>query len=315
MEPQEWQRLASEIATEVGDALDQLETEFWPQPSDPSFRRFWPRIRSLSERLRTAPAIDIEDKLRLLSRIRHLTRRAREDQEIYFVEQRHRKQETMERIAECRDQALASSVPSQVRGLRQELIALRDGFAQLDLPTRSDRQEVWHNWQSAGQEIWDRLNQLWSTNEESLEQLLNQAQTHLDKGIVREARESIRRFNARCREVEVSHKAERTLRARANALWRDADELAKTKHEAFVSTAPERVGRWKQARGRNAQAIDRIRSEIDQLARASTETGVAAAFAKAMIEEKTKELDRLESTNDSLEERIEDTEAALSGVS
>lgn len=312
MDPKEWQRLADEVANEVKTALDDIEREFWPEPSDPSFRTFWPRIRSLSERLRTAPAIDIEVKLSLLGRIRQITKRARHDQEGFFAEQRHRKQETLDRIEELRSAAVGSSDPEEVRRLRQELVAIRDELGRLDLSTRGYRQEVWQSWQSATQAAWDHLSDLWSANEQKLRSILDQARSRLDRGNVRETRDLVRQFSSAYRTLEVAHKAGRALRSEANNLWREADEVAESKHEAFMATAGEKVERWKQVQGRNARAIAQIRAEIADLERSSSETGIGAAFAKALIEDKSRELERLESTNDSLEDRIEHTEAALS---
>jgi hypothetical protein len=311
MDPKEWQRLADEVATEVDTALDALEQEFWPEPADPSFRTFWPTIRSLSERLRTAPAIDIEVKLSLLGRIRQLTKRARKDQEVYFVEQRHRKQELLDRIEELTAEATGSNSPEEVRRLRQQLSDLRNSAKDMELPTRGDRQEVWDRWHQAGQVVWDHLKQLWATNESELVALLDQARSQLDRGKTRETRDLVRRFNTSSHELEVSHKSGRELKARANELWRQTDEVAKVKHETFMAKAPENLQRWKHVKGRNAQAIARVRAEIGELEKNESAGGVAAAFARAMLADKVKELERLEDTNDSLEERIENTEAAL----
>jgi len=132
---------------------------------------------------------------------------------------------------------------------------------------------------------------------------------------VRETRDLIRRFNNSSHELEVSHKAGRALRARANGLWRETDEVAQAKHEAFVAAAPEKVEHWKQVQGRNAQAIARLRAEIADLERDENAGGVAAAFARAMVGDKLRELHKLETTNESLEERIESTEAVLTPVS
>ena len=313
MDPQEWQRLADEVAAEVSSELDAVESEFWPEPSDPSFRTFWPRIRTLSERLRTAPAIDIENKLALLGRIRQLTKKAREDQEVYFSEQRHRKQELLDRIEELRSAALGTDDPEEIRSHRQDLAAMRQLLTEVQLPTRGDRQETWQAWQTATQEVWDHLSAVWTEAENDLNQLLDNAQVRLDRGQVREARELVRKFNEQVKDREVSHKSSRTLRSRANAIWKDANEVGKAKHEAFVATAPQRVERWKQVKGKNAAAITRLRAEIEQLEQNMDASSVAAAFARAMMDDKVRELDRLETTNDSLEERIESTEAALTG--
>jgi hypothetical protein len=314
MDPKEWQRLADEVAAEVGSALDAIESEFWPEPSDPSFRSFWPRIRALGDRLRTAPAIDIENKLQLLGRVRQITKRAREDQEVFFGEQRHRKQELLDRIEELRAQAIESSDPEDVRRLRQELADMRDTVSTVQMPTRGDRQEVWDSWHAATKSVWDHLSALWQANEQELSSLLDQAQSRLDRGNIREARDFVRQFNSRSHALEVSHKLVRSLRARANELWRGAEEVAKAKHETFVATAPRKVERWKNVKGRNTQAIARLRAEIGELEANENAGGVAAAFARAMISDKLRELGKLESTNDSLEDRIESTEAALTTV-
>lgn len=314
MDPKEWQRLADEVAAEVGSALDQLEADFWPEPKDPSFRSFWPVIKAQSERVRTAPAIDIEVKLALSARIRQITKRARQDQEEYFKEHRQQKQEVLQRVASLRDTALQSNKAEAVRQIRQELMGLRDEVSRIELPTRGDRQEVWDTWQEASQDVWRHLSQLWGANEAELTSILDRAQARLNSGNVRETRDLIRQFNAASHELEASHKSLRALRARANTVWREADDVGRAKHEAYMAEAPEKVERWREVRGRNSRAIARIRGEIDELERGASQSGIAAAFAKAMIEDKMRELQRLESTNETLEDRIENTEASLSSV-
>jgi len=311
MDAKEWQRLADEVAAEVTAELDRIDADFWPEPSDPSFRAFWPRVKALSERIQTAPAIDIEVKLTLQSRLRRITRRARQDQEVFFEEHRRLKQELLDRIRQTLDRAAETSDPVELREVRAEIGSVREDIERVTLPTRGDRQEVWQAWQSASQQIWAKLNEIWSRNESELQSLLDQARTRLNSGNVKETRELIRRFNDRSREIETSHKSLRTLRANANSMWRQADEVAKAKHEAFMATADERVGRWKEVQGKNARAIARLRAEIDDLERSAGQTDVAAAFARAMIEDKARELERLQSSNESLEDRIEHTETAL----
>ena len=248
MDPKEWQRLADEVAAEVGAALDQLEADFWPEPKDPSFRAFWPVIRAQSERVRTAPAIDIEVKLSLSARIRQLTKRARQDQEEFFKEHRQQKQDLLERVASLRERALESNDAEPVRQLRQELMNMRDEVSSVELPTRGDRQEVWDTWQAASQDVWRHLNQLWGANEASLTAILDKAQERLNSGNIRETRDLVRQFNAASHEIEASHKSLRSLRARANSLWREADDVARAKHEAYMAEAPEKVERWREVR-------------------------------------------------------------------
>jgi hypothetical protein len=312
MEPEEWQRSAQEIATTATTELESIERDFGTEPVDSTFRSFWPRIRELSQKIQTAPAIDIEVKLDLLSRIRQISRKVRERQEIYFEEQRHRQAELLDSMEEVRAAAMDSRDPSQVRQLRQDLMAFRESASGTQFASRQDQQRVWQAWQGATQQVWDHLNQLWAANEAQLTQLLDTAQSRLDRGNVRDARESVRQFNASSRDAEVSHKASRSLRTRANTIWRQADEVAAVKHEAFMAQAPEKLEKMKEYQGRNAKAIARVRAEIADLEAAGSATGVGAAFAKAMIDDKIRELRRLEETNDSLEHRIDNTEAALS---
>ncbi len=315
MDAKEWQRLADEVAAEVNSELDRIESEFWPEPSDPSFRSFWPRIRTLSERIRTAPAIDIEVKLNLQARIRQITKRARHDQEVYFEEHRRVKQELLDRIQAATSRGVETASPAELRELRQQLGPIRDEIERVELPTRSDRQEVWDAWQSASQQVWQRLNDIWSSNEKELQSILSDARARLNAGNVKDTRELIRNFNSSVRNLETSHKALRTLRSEANGIWREADEVAQAKHEAFMASAGNRVEQWREVKGRNGRAIARLRSEIDELERTAGQTDFGAAFARAMIEDKVKELERLQNTNESLEDRIEHVEAALTTAS
>ena len=155
---QEWQIRADQIAAELGGEIDKLEADFLASPeADINFRAFWPRCRDLKERVRTAPAIKLEDKLSLERRLRPIGSRAYKAQEASFARSKERREELLGAIAGLRGQAAKETLPRVLRSMRRDFDGIRQSFDSGAPLAPSDRQAVWEAWREANQLAWQRL--------------------------------------------------------------------------------------------------------------------------------------------------------------
>src|SRR5579864_7910447 len=99
---QEWQIRADQIAAALGEEIDALEKDFFSESAEPAYRGFWPRFRSLKERVRTAPAIRLEAKLALERRLRDLGSKAYKGQEAVYAQSETRKGKLLGSISSLR---------------------------------------------------------------------------------------------------------------------------------------------------------------------------------------------------------------------
>src|SRR5947209_2586761 len=104
MDAVEWQRVAGQAAAALNAEIDALEARFWPVTPGTSFRDFWQRIDGLKERVRTAPAIMLDDKLALQHRLAELCKRARQDQKLAQQRAAADRHELLNRIGEAREE-------------------------------------------------------------------------------------------------------------------------------------------------------------------------------------------------------------------
>jgi len=315
MDPLEWQRLADQYAESMNNDVSLLERDFWPHPPGGSFRAFWPRVRELNERVRTAPAIKLDDKLALQRRLNDLSQRARQDQKGARRENASRKQALLEAVDLARESLAQADAVEQVQEIREDLAALRQRISELDASfRREDRQQVWNAWQAANQTAWERVNELWRANEVYLASLLDQAQQSLEAAEVRVAKDTIKTFHEGVRARECTHRSLRGLRARAHALWAEADEIAKRKHDAYLANMSKRVSHWKAARERHARIRSDLARQIEELERraAGAATDVGAALVRGQVAERRKALADVEAADRSLAKQIEEVESALS---
>lgn len=311
MEADEWERQADAAAAELGGEIDRLEAS-WPAPSG-SFRSFWSSVKDLNERIRTAPAIKLDDKLALQHRVNELCHRARGEQRQRTEQARALEARLSEGLLLAGEGLAEAMTIAAIQEVRADLALLRSQIETSSGQLR--RSGLWERWQELNHAAWTRLNELWNDNRNVLAAILDEAESCASRGDARGAKETVKRFHATSAELECSHRDLRALRGRAHEIWTKADEIGREKHARYIEQAAGRVERWRQAqarRNRQRMSIERdlvvLQRELD---RAST--GVGQALLRGQIEERRKALTALESEERDLQRQIEDTERVLSG--
>jgi hypothetical protein len=315
MDPAEWEAMADAIAADIGRDIDSLEESFRDGERTRSVSSFWSQWRELNERVRVAPAIKLDDKLTLQRRLNELSQRARQEQKLRRRQASETKASLFDALTLARESMDEAHGVADIKEVRSDLAAIRQRIKE-EGPAlaRDDAQSIWESWQALNQEGWTRLNAAWTDNERALAALLDQAQERLGRGDSRGTKEQIKAFHTAAGTNECSHQALRALRNRARDLWREADQLGKKKHEAYLSQAGKRVEQWKAQRLRNARARVALSREIEQLeeqaARASTDVG--AALLRGRLAERRKVLAEMEAEDRQLAQHIAEAELVLS---
>lgn len=314
MDALEWQQLADRVAGGLSQEIVALEQEFWPEPPGGSFRAFWTGIRDLNERVRTAPAIKLDDKLALQHRINELCQRARQAQRALQQRRDAEKQELLDAIALAAETLSEVVAVAAVQEVRHELAALRQRITSLDAMTRrEDRQQIWEAWQRTNQAAWERLNAMWEDNERGLTTLLDRAEDYVKAGEPRPAKDCIKSFHAAVPTLECSHRAIRSLRIRANDLWQAADAVAREKHAAYLANVARRIRYWQAALQQNERERADLAFQIADLeARAGqAATDVGAALVRGQLAERRRALANLEAADRDLARQLEAADLAL----
>src|SRR4051795_3938968 len=125
MDPLQWERLADQAALDLGSEISQLESMFWPDVPGGSFRSFWPKIKDLNERVRAAPAIKLDDKLRLQHQLNELCQRARMDGKRLQDERDAQERELRDALALARETLEDASSVEDIQEVRADLGAIR----------------------------------------------------------------------------------------------------------------------------------------------------------------------------------------------
>ncbi len=308
MDETDWEAQAERNATELRQNLDALESDFWPVRPQGSFRNFWERSSALSQRIRTAPAITLDDKFGLQKRLAELVRRAREDQRQLQHENAAQKAHLQERLALAAESLAEATSMSELQEIRADLALARERITRLGAGfPRADRTTIWEQWQGVNQAAWEGLNRLWSENEQRLERILDVAQGQLDRGESRPAKESIQSFHAGMTADACSHRAAKRLRSRANVLWEQANAVAREKHTAYLATSQKRIRAWTQSRQRNQGIRENLRRELARLEEQvqGATTGMASALLQGQVDGLRRDLERLEREDHSLDQRIQ----------
>jgi chromosome segregation ATPase len=310
-EAEEWERQADAAAEALTAEVDQLESS-WPGPSD-SFRPFWTAVKVLNDRIRTAPAIKLDDKLHLHHRVNELCHRARSEQRVRAEQTRALLERLTDALALAEETLGEARTIEAVQEVRADLNLLRSQIESASATLR--RTGVWERWQTLNHAAWERLTELWAENEKVLSAILDEAESMLGRADARAAKETVKRFHAVSGELECSHRALKTLRARAHDVWSRADEVGREKHARFLEQAAGRVERWRQAQARRSRQHASVEREIAALEREieRASTGVAQALLRGQIDERRRTLAALESEERDLQRQIEDTERALAG--
>jgi len=303
----DWETQAARNAAELSHDLDGLESDFWPARPHGSFRNFWERSSALSQLIRTAPAITLDDKFGLQKRLAELVRRARDDQRQLQLENAAQTAQLRERLALAAESLADATTMSEVQEIRADLALARESISRLGTGfPHADRTAIWEEWQGVNQAAWERLNRLWSENEQRLERILDAAQEQLGRGESRPAKESIQSFHAGMTADACSHRAAKRLRSRANMLWEQANAVARGKHTAYLDTSQERIRAWTQSRLRHQGIRENMRSELARLEEQIqvATTGMASALLQGRIDGLRRDLERLEHEDLELDRRI-----------
>jgi vacuolar-type H+-ATPase subunit H len=316
MDSETWKREAEEFAQRTNEALDLLEQEIQSMSSGGSYRAIWERVRSLGESIRLAPAISSVDKIELQRRLNTLVRGLREQQRAF-----NRQNEADRAEIESRLQ-LVGEVVEEARGIpdleeaRADLTLIRERITGLS-PSfpRAIRTQLWNMWQEINHRAWDRLTTFRQANEDELSRMLDGAHEQIKRHQTRAARDTIRAFHARMSESEVSRKAEKSLRARANELWQTAAEQGREQREHYLAGARQRLSRYLNEVRRNErtreQLVNRVAAMEQQVSNVTT--GMGHALARGQLAEAQKALEKLDAETTRVKKQIRELEMVLEG--
>lgn len=315
MDASEWVREADAAAGRLQQELTALEDSVGNDERARIPGSFWPRLRDLQERVRTAPAIKLDDKLDLDGRLRRLANRVARTQREHRSRSVQRRASLEEALGLAEESLGEAATVDAVQEIRSDLTLIRKAIDESggELAHR-DRQEVWTRWQATNQRAWEFLNALWTDNEAALCTALEGAEARLNAHDARGTRDAVKQFHAETASRPCSPRAIRELQSRANRIWRDAEELSRIKHEAYLQHARSRLDDWRQTLATHASERVRLEAQIDDLGRraAAAPTAVAAALLRGQCEERQRALGTLDAASRELERRIQQAESALS---
>jgi hypothetical protein len=103
------------------------------------------------------------------------------------------------------------------------------------------------------------------------------------------------------------------LRSRARQLWERATAASKEQHEAYVVIARKRLDYLRTLADRAAQNRRKVESEVSVLEAKlqQAQTDVAAALLRGQLEERRKQLRRLDAESAGLVQRIGEAEGSV----
>lgn len=304
-----WEQQADAAASALSQEIDRVEGG-WPGPTE-SFRSFWSSVKDLNDRIRTAPAIKLDDKLQLQHRVNELCHRARTEQRQRLEQLRELETKLGEGLDLTQETLAEAATIAAVQEVRADLALLR---SQIESSSASLRKTgLWERWQVINHAAWTKLTELWGSNETVLAATLDEADLRVQQADARGAKDTIKRFHAASSELECSHRALKSLRSRANEIWKQADNVGREKHARYLEQAAGRVERWRQAQARRHRQRASIEHDISVLEREldRSSSGVGQALLRGQIEERRKALVTLQSEEKELERQIETVERAL----
>lgn len=314
-----WQIQADEIAAGLSREVDALESDFFGDNADETFRAFWPRFRALKDKVRTAPAIRLEPKMELERRLRAAGARAYKAQEGAYIRSQQRKEELLPRIEGIRTLVEAEENPRVVREIRRDLEAIRESFDAGTPLVPADRQAAWQAWNAVNQLLWRRLNALWAENETFL------------RGILESGREALAGQNPNAVQNAVSRfyeglRSHETRQALVNDMKREAEELRSQAEEVRLEPAERRpsksavpalaapyvppVDNWRSELERNQELMNRLSGELADLEERveGSQSILEQAMLRGNIVDKRRKLTDLERSNRSLSQRLDQVE-------
>ena len=189
---------------------------------------------------------------------------------------------------------------TDLRLIREKLRAA-SAWAPRDVQAR-----VWGHWQKVNQDAWTKLNECWNRNEGTLMTILDRAESDMARGNPRAAKMQIKQFHESAKSAEASHASMKKLRSRGRDLWNRATAASKEQHEAYVVIARKRLDHLRLLADRAAQNRNMVQSEVSMLeARLQqAQTDIAAALVRGQLEERRKQLRRLDVESAGLARRI-----------
>ena len=308
---QQWQIRADQIAAELGRELDALTADFFSGAGDVSYRGFWPRFRDMKERVRTAPAIRLEDKLSLERRLRQLGARAYKGQEALIAQSQERREQILSSIQAVRSSAESTQSPRELRSLRRDLDRIRGGFESESPLMPPDRQALWDAWRIASQYVWERLTAIWAENEAHVRGIVATARQQLEASNSNAARQTVVKLFETMKSRELRQSVAGELRAEAAEIRDEASKVG-TRREAehVASSAAQTVSpleTWQHELTRNREAAARLLEDVDALEEQirSTSSLLEQAMLRGTLVEKRRKLGELERGNRTLEQRID----------
>jgi hypothetical protein len=264
--------------------------------------------------------IDTDGNLGLLERaavdqhLRELLQRARIDYDRNRDAARSALAESVDRLALSRESLVEAKTIAEVQEVRADLRMMRDSLRAANAwASRDDQTRVWEQWQQTNQTAWTKLNECWSRNEGTLAAVLDRTESDLERGRARAAKAQIKQFHELAKSAEGSHAAMKRLRTRARELWDRATVASKEQHEAYIIIARKRLDYLRILADRAAQNRERMESEVAALEVESkqAQTDVAAALLRGRLEERRKQLRRVDAESAGLARRIEETEKVV----
>jgi hypothetical protein len=310
---QEWQIQAEQIAARLNEEVSVLSQSL-NEATDPVLRGFWPKLKDLKERVRTAPAIQLEDKLELERRLRNMGSRAYKTREAAQAQSNVRRDELLAEIQEIQASIEATDLPRDLRERRRGIESIRGQFDQGVLLVPADRQLVWTRWRETNEALWKKLTGAWEENEVALRALLDEARASADAGNAEGARRAAGSFYEELRNRECRGNAAASLKSDLDAVVRalEQTERQKAADRQVIQRAQvvPPVEDWRTEVGRNRESIDRLAEEVDHIERQVQESGsvLEQAMLRGTAVGKRRKLTDLERANKALVQRIDATE-------
>ncbi|GAC1403352.1 MAG: hypothetical protein NVSMB52_17350 [Chloroflexota bacterium] len=309
-----WEKQADKAASDFLIEIRALEDEVMLIRSMASYGPLWPRMADLSDRIRTAPAIKLDDKLAFRRQLNALRERVKRDQKALKTQMATCKAEISDSLDLVREALTEATTVREVQDLRADLTSIRIRIEKEGLLLgRQGRQELWARWQAHNQTAWELLNNVWENNGHGLRSILEDAQVRLAGGEPGAVRERVKEFHTVAQDRETSRRTLQELQALAGQLWHEADALAKKKHEAFLAYSGRRTRQWKAQRIENERTQKSLAHQIEDLERRSlaATSDVGAALLRGQLMERRKTLERLESEDRALQVRIQRAESII----
>lgn len=300
---------------DAASVVSMLEGQLIAAEGKPQFDALFKRAQEFAQQVEGDASLGPLERAAVDQHLRELTLRARVDYDRNRDAARSALMETADRLSLCVESLAEADNAPQVQEVRSDLRLVRESLKSAGAWAPRDLQaRVWGQWQEANQAAWNKLNECWKRNEDTLSAVLERAESAMERGNPRAAKLQIKQFHEMAKSAEGSHAAMRQLRLRARHLWDRATEASKEQHEAYVVIARKRLDHLRTLAERAAQTRKRIEMEVGALESnlQQAQTDVAAALLRGQLEARRKELRRVDSESAGLVRRIDEAEKIVS---